>query len=264
MWQQRGKAKWEVMWVIFIEVMAYGSNIISPDAEHVTFQLENGAARPTNPHIHRSLVNTHLVVLASTPHSTPSPCSTQVALGSCMRCIMYVVRHVRRVDALRRLGADLPGATHDAGQVHMDMDMACMGHAHAIQHAMHSHARATLNSGMHVYLRCTHSALTSISMIPLASMTTAEGTKVPTVRLVPLLVANLTMILFGITAGLTSSGAKWFIFGGALCFGGFVFSSAIQVMTRLVKPLLILYSLYYSILTTILTAETSPPLPSSA
>ena len=62
-------------------------------------------------------------------------------------------------------------------------------------------------------------------------MTTEEGTKPPTVRLVPLLVANLTMILFGITAGLTTSGAKWFIFGGALCFGGFVFSSAIQVMT---------------------------------
>ena len=38
------------MWVIFIEVMAYGSNIISPDAEHVTFQLENGAARPTRTH----------------------------------------------------------------------------------------------------------------------------------------------------------------------------------------------------------------------
>ncbi len=70
-------------------------------------------------------------------------------------------------------------------------------------------------------------------MMPLASMTTAEGTKAPTVRLVPLLVANLTMILFGLTAGLTSSGAKWFIFGGALCFGGFVFSSAIQVMTGL-------------------------------
>ena len=67
--------------------------------------------------------------------------------------------------------------------------------------------------------------------VPLDSMTTEEGTKAPTVRLVPLLVANLTMILFGITAGLTTSGAKWFIFGGALCFGGFVFSSAIQVMT---------------------------------
>ena len=142
---------------------------------------------------------------------------------------MYVVRHVRRVDAFRRLGADLPGATHDASQVHM----ACMCHAHAMQHAMRSHARATLNSAMHVHLRCTHSALTSISMMPLASMTTAEGTKAPTVRLVPLLVANLTMILFGLTAGLTSSGAKWFIFGGALCFGGFVFSSAIQVMTGL-------------------------------
>jgi len=71
--------------------------------------------------------------------------------------------------------------------------------------------------------------------MPLASMTTAEGTKAPTVRLVPLLVANLTMILFGITAGLTTSGAKWFIFGGALCFGGFVFSSAIQVMTSLAQ-----------------------------
>ena len=41
--QQRGKAKWEVMWVIFIEVMAYGSNIISPDADHVKFRLENGS-----------------------------------------------------------------------------------------------------------------------------------------------------------------------------------------------------------------------------
>ena len=73
--------------------------------------------------------------------------------------------------------------------------------------------------------------LTTSTSVPLASMTTEEGTKPPTVRLVPLLVANLTMILFGITAGLTTSGAKWFIFGGALCFGGVVFSSAIQVMT---------------------------------
>ena len=72
-----------------------------------------------------------------------------------------------------------------------------------------------------------------VLLMTLVSMTTAEGTKAPTVRLVPLLVANLTMILFGITAGLTNSGAKWLIFGGALCFGGFVFSSAIQVMTRL-------------------------------
>ena len=43
-WQQRDKAKWEVMWVLFIEVAAYGSNTISPDAEHVTFKLENGTA----------------------------------------------------------------------------------------------------------------------------------------------------------------------------------------------------------------------------
>ena len=43
-WQQRDKAKWQVMWVLFIEVAAYGSNTISPDAEHVTFKLENGTA----------------------------------------------------------------------------------------------------------------------------------------------------------------------------------------------------------------------------
>ena len=45
-WQQRDKAKWEVMWVLFIEVAAYGSNTISADAEHVTFKPENGTTLP--------------------------------------------------------------------------------------------------------------------------------------------------------------------------------------------------------------------------
>eukprot|EP00321_Phaeocystis_globosa_P008901 CAMPEP_0118813342 /NCGR_PEP_ID=MMETSP1162-20130426/2871_1 /TAXON_ID=33656 /ORGANISM="Phaeocystis Sp, Strain CCMP2710" /LENGTH=431 /DNA_ID=CAMNT_0006743121 /DNA_START=56 /DNA_END=1351 /DNA_ORIENTATION=- len=129
---QRDKAKWEVMWVLFIEVAAYGSNTISPDAEHVTFKLENG---------------------------------------------MYL-------EWMRYAGW---------------------------------------------LLTC------PVLLMTLVSMTTEEGTKPPTVRLVPLLVANLTMILFGITAGLTTSGAKWFIFGGALCFGGFVFSSAIQCLVALVS-----------------------------
>ena len=87
---------------------------------------------PHEPTIHRSLCEHPLSCVDQhrTPHSTPhrhrtpqAPCSTQVALGSCMRCIMYVVRHVRRVDALRWLGVDVSGATHDASQVHMDMDM---------------------------------------------------------------------------------------------------------------------------------------------
>ena len=125
---QRDKAKWEVMWVLFIEVAAYGSNTISADAEHVTFKLENG---------------------------------------------MYL-------EWMRYAGW---------------------------------------------LLTC------PVLLMTLVSMTTEEGTKAPTVRLVPVLVANLAMILFGITAGLTTSEAKWFIFCGALCFGGVVFSSAIQVMT---------------------------------
>ena len=55
-------------------------------------------------------------------------------------------------------------------------------------------------------------------------MTTEDGTKAPTVRLVPLLVANLTMVLLGITAAANLQPAKWYIFAMALCFGGHVFS----------------------------------------
>ena len=39
-----------------------------------------------------------------------------------------------------------------------------------------------------------------VLLMTLVSMTTQDGTKAPTVRLVPLLVANLTMVLLGITA----------------------------------------------------------------
>jgi len=53
--------------VLFIEVAAYGSNTISPDAEHVTFKLENGRALkitcPPQPVAHPR----HLSVLTSKP-----------------------------------------------------------------------------------------------------------------------------------------------------------------------------------------------------
>ena len=33
---------WEGLWVIFIECLAYASHTITPNADHVTFRLENG------------------------------------------------------------------------------------------------------------------------------------------------------------------------------------------------------------------------------
>ena len=38
----RKVVKWEGMWVIFVEVAAYGANLVSPDADFVSFHLENG------------------------------------------------------------------------------------------------------------------------------------------------------------------------------------------------------------------------------
>ena len=39
---QQGKGKWEGLWVILVECIAYAANAVSPDADHVTFRLENG------------------------------------------------------------------------------------------------------------------------------------------------------------------------------------------------------------------------------
>jgi bacteriorhodopsin len=72
-----------------------------------------------------------------------------------------------------------------------------------------------------------------VLLMTLVSMTTEDGTKAPTVRLVPLLVANLTMVLLGITAAANLQPVKWYVFAMALCFGGHVFSSAIQCFLAL-------------------------------
>ena len=126
----RDKVKWEAMWVIFIECVAYGSSIISPDEGFVTMHLENGM----------------------------------------------------QIEWLRYVGW---------------------------------------------ILTC------PVLLMTLVSMTTAEGTKPPTVRLVPLLVCNLTMVLFGITSGSVLEPTKWYVFGIGVCFGGVVFSSVVQCLWAL-------------------------------
>jgi len=126
----RNKVKWEAMWVIFVEVAAYGSNIVSPGAGFVMFELENGM----------------------------------------------------RIEWLRYVGW---------------------------------------------ILTC------PVLLMTLVSMTTAEGTKPPTVRMVPLLVCNLAMVLFGITSGSVLEPTKWYIFGIGVVFGGVVFSNVVQCLFAL-------------------------------
>eukprot|EP00320_Phaeocystis_rex_P015033 CAMPEP_0119059564 /NCGR_PEP_ID=MMETSP1178-20130426/3694_1 /TAXON_ID=33656 /ORGANISM="unid sp, Strain CCMP2000" /LENGTH=194 /DNA_ID=CAMNT_0007040607 /DNA_START=20 /DNA_END=600 /DNA_ORIENTATION=- len=125
-----GKVKWEGMWVIFVECVAYGAGFVSPDADFVSIHLTNG---------------------------------------------MWV-------EWMRYAGW---------------------------------------------ILTC------PVLLMTLVSMTTEDGTKAPTVRLVPLLVANLTMVLLGITAAANVKPMKWYIFAMGLCFGGHVFSSAIQCFIAL-------------------------------
>ena len=42
--QMRGKVKWEGMWVIFVECVAYAASLVSPDADFVSIRLTNGIA----------------------------------------------------------------------------------------------------------------------------------------------------------------------------------------------------------------------------
>lgn len=128
----RGKVKWEGMWVIFVECVAYAAALVSPDADFVSIRLTNG---------------------------------------------MWV-------EWMRYAGW---------------------------------------------ILTC------PVLLMTLVSMTTEDGTKAPTVRLVPLLVANLTMVLLGVTAAANIQPTKWYIFAMALCFGGHVFSSAIQCFVALIE-----------------------------
>ena len=58
--QMRGKVKWEGMWVIFVECVAYAASLVSPDADFVSIRLTNGAA----------IV---LPVLLRAPSPSPSP-----------------------------------------------------------------------------------------------------------------------------------------------------------------------------------------------
>ena len=41
--QMRGKVKWEGMWVIFVECVAYSAALVSPDADFVSIRLTNGS-----------------------------------------------------------------------------------------------------------------------------------------------------------------------------------------------------------------------------
>ena len=46
----RGKVKWEGMWVIFVECVAYAASLVSPDADFVSIRLTNGIAmQPREP-----------------------------------------------------------------------------------------------------------------------------------------------------------------------------------------------------------------------
>jgi hypothetical protein len=46
----RGKVKWEGMWVIFVECVAYAAALVSPDADFVSIRLTNGLQPlPTGP-----------------------------------------------------------------------------------------------------------------------------------------------------------------------------------------------------------------------
>jgi len=92
-----------------------------------------------------------------------------------------------------------------------------------------------LENGMHIeWLRYAGWILTCpVLLMTLVSMTTADGTKPPTVRMVPLLVCNLTMVLFGVTSGSVLEPTKWYIFGIGVCFGGIVFSNVIQCLFSL-------------------------------
>lgn len=67
-----------------------------------------------------------------------------------------------------------------------------------------------------------------VLLMGLVSLTTVDG-RPATVRLVPLLVANISMILLGITAAaVVDTGLRNIIFGFALASGGMVFISAAQ------------------------------------
>ena len=101
----RGKVKWEGMWVIFVECVAYSAALVSPDADFVSIRLTNGSPhRRTQP------------PYPSTPAAPPSrlPPGRHPLISSLYRALPS--RHVGRVDALRGLDPNVPRAAHDPGE----------------------------------------------------------------------------------------------------------------------------------------------------
>ena len=107
----RGKVKWEGMWVIFVECVAYSAALVSPDADFVSIRLTNGIA----PQRLYTAPN-------ATRHPSTHPCRTALALAAptlspiAMSYRAFLTRHVGRVDALRGLDSHLPRAAHDPGE----------------------------------------------------------------------------------------------------------------------------------------------------
>ena len=67
----RGKVKWEGMWVIFVECVAYSAALVSPDADFVSIRLTNGIA----PQRLYTAPN-------ATRHPSTHPCRTALALAA--------------------------------------------------------------------------------------------------------------------------------------------------------------------------------------
>ena len=89
----RQVVKWEGIWVILVEVAAYGANLVSPDADFVSFTLENGS-----------------LIEWSDCGSFKPP-----TLG-CACCVLEPFLFSPIGSALRRLDPYLPGFADDFGQ----------------------------------------------------------------------------------------------------------------------------------------------------
>ena len=70
----RGKVKWEGMWVIFVECVAYSAALVSPDADFVSIRLTNG-----RPHRRTAL-----------PPSPPSPLPPPPSPSAICRALLFI------------------------------------------------------------------------------------------------------------------------------------------------------------------------------
>ena len=114
----RGKVKWEGMWVIFVECVAYSAALVSPDADFVSIRLTNGIA----PQRLYTAPN-------ATRHPSTHPCRTALALAAptpsliAMSYRAFLTRHVGRVDALRGLDPNVSCAAHDPGALSLTLTL---------------------------------------------------------------------------------------------------------------------------------------------